>query len=247
MRLMSRVFTGLDLFSGAGGATRGYRDGFAARGYQLTMEGIDHHAQPRYFKSGGTAFNHCDVMLVLDNPGWYRWLDSFDFFHLSPPCQKFSLTSSFSADSDWRHTDLVTPCIDILKRVWPHKPWVMENVPQAPMYSRVDQILKLCGSSFDLTGFDTRRQNHRHRQFRLHGFNVPKSPCRHSGYKPIGVYGALNSSPPAGGEEPANMAEACKLMGIDWMKWLELKEAIPPAYTQYVSAAPGGLVDLLCV
>lgn len=242
---MSRVYYGLDLFSGAGGATRGYCDGFALRGQELVMHGMDHHKQPRYKHSGGSVFHHVDVMLVLDNPDWYSWLDCFDFFHLSPPCQIHSLTSSFYPDKQSRHTDFVTPAIEILKRKWSHKPWVMENVPQAPMYSRVDQILKLCGSSFNLCGFDKRRMNHRHRQFRLHGFTVPKLPCKHTGYKPVSVYGALNSGPPGGGEEPANMAEACKLMGIDWMKWLELKEAIPPAYTEYISTAPGGLVDLL--
>lgn len=239
-------FLGLDMFSGAGGCTRGYINGFRNRGHRVSMTGMDHRNRPRYFDSGGAQFCHCDVMLVLDNPDWYDWLNQFDFFHLSPPCQAHSKTRTFNTQNAWRHDDLVTPCIKILKAKWSHKPWVMENVPEAPFYSRVDQILKLCGSSFPgHSAFDERRLLHRHRKLRLHGFSVPKKLCAHNGFKPIGVYGALNSGPPGGGEEPANMAEAMKLMQIDWMKWKELKEAVPPAFTQYVTEAPGGLVDLL--
>lgn len=239
-------FKGLDLFANAGGCTAGYVRGFQARGHTVRMTGVDWHKSPRYRLSGGYDFRHCEVMRVLTNPDWHDWLDSYDFFHLSPPCQGFSKTRVFNKDSMDRHTDLVTPCLEILKRDWSHKLWVMENVPEAPMYSRVDQILRLCASSFPgHCGFDERRLMHRHRRFRLHGFQVPKIQCAHNGYKPIGVYGALNSGPPGGGEEPANMAKACKLMQIDWMKWRELKEAVPPAYSQYVTTAPGGLVDML--
>lgn len=210
------------------------------------MTGVDHFKQPRYGKSGGAYFVHSDVMYMLNNPDWYDWLDAFDFFHISPPCQAFSKTKAFTPDAESRHTDLVTPTLAILKKNWSHKLWVMENVPEAPMYSRIDQVLKLCASSFPgHCGYDERRLMHRHRWFRLHGFQVPKIGCTHNGYKPLGVYGALNSGPPGGGEEPANMAEACKLMQIDWMKWRELKEAVPPAYSQYVTTAPGGLVDML--
>jgi DNA (cytosine-5)-methyltransferase 1 len=28
--------------------------------------------------------------------------------------------------------------------------------------------------------------------------------------------------------------EGHKIMGIDWMLWGELREAIPPAYTEYI-------------
>lgn len=240
---MSKIVRGLDLFCGGGGCTNGYMRGFRNRGVRLEMWGVDFQKHPRYLDAGGYRFICEDAVSMLYDASF---INSFDFLHLSPPCQAHSQTRSLTPVERRRTKDLVTPCLEILKEKYAHKPWIMENVPQAPMYSRVDQMLRLCGSSFpELTGFDERRQLHRHRDLRLHGFKVPKLACAHSGYKPISIYGSLNSGPPGGGEEPANFKEACKLMGIDWMIWSELKEAVPPAFTQYVSEAPGGLVDLL--
>ena len=69
--------------------------------------------------------------------------------------------------------------------------------------------------------------------------------CNHKEQgKPIGVYGALGDQPQGrdlktgayvyGGRIAQTIDEAQNAMGINWMKWGELKEAIPPAYTQYI-------------
>lgn len=236
-------FEGLDLFCGSGGCTWGYVQGFASRGHRLVMTGVDNRNRPRYWNGGGDYFIRGNAIELLCNE---TFINSFDFIHLSPPCQHFSNTRTMNLNSLWRHDDLLTPSLKIIRELYPNKLIVIENVPEAPMYTRIHQILRLCASSFPgHSGFDERRLLHRHRHFRLHNFVVPKVNCQHNGYKPKGVYGSLNSDVPGGGEIAANLAEAKKLMQIDWMIWDELKEAVPPAYTEYISAAPGGLVDML--
>lgn len=236
-------FIGLDLFCGGGGCTRGYKEGFRNRGHEVYMVGIDNRSQPRYHFSHGDQFHQMDALAALSDADY---IAQFDFLHLSPPCQRFSPTRTMNPQAIDRHPDLLTPTLALIKAKYPNKLVVIENVPEAPMFSRVHQILRLCASSFPgHSAFDERRLLHRHRAFRLHNFRVPKMLCNHNGFKPKGVYGALNSDAPGGGEIAANMAEAKKLMQIDWMIWHELKEAVPPAYSRYVTEAPGGLVDVL--
>jgi DNA (cytosine-5)-methyltransferase 1 len=107
-------------------------------------------------------------------------------------------------------------------------PWVIENVPGAPM--RADIVL--CGSMF---GLSVRR----HRWFET---NVPIPPwthaCNHS--RPVaGVYGhphGANGAAP--GMLPGDIDTWSKAMGIDWMTAPELASAIPPAYAEHI----GGLL-----
>lgn len=238
-----RQIKGLDLFCGAGGATAGYMRGFASKYSDvLHMTGVDKWFMRNYI---GDDFIQADVMDLIQDQ---HWINQFDFIHLSPPCQLFSPTRTLNPGSSHRRIDLLTPVLKIIKELYPDKYCIIENVPEAPMYSRIHQILRLCASSFPgHSGFDQRRLLHRHRHFRLHNLLVPKLLCAHNGYKPLGVYGSINSSVPGGGEIAANLAEAQKLMQIPWMPWRELKEAIPPAYTEYISTAPGGLVERLVI
>ena len=68
----------LDLYSGAGGATRGLQDaGFA-------VTGVDIVSQPRYV---GDRFICADVLLLTA-----EFIASFDFVWSSPPCQFHSAT-----------------------------------------------------------------------------------------------------------------------------------------------------------
>ena len=224
------IVRGLDLFCGSGGATAGYMRGF--RPGELHITGVDRWFMRRYI---GDDFIEADAMEVLLDRAF---IESFDFIHASPPCQLFSPTKTLNPGASHRRVDLLTPLLGIIKEMYPHKVWVIENVPEAPMYSRIHQILRLCASSFPgHTGFDPRRLLHRHRHFRLHNLRVPKVLCAHNGFKPLGVYGSINSDVPGGGEIAANLAEAQKLMQIGWMPWRELKEAIPPAFTEYVTTA----------
>lgn len=83
----------------------------------------------------------------------------------------------------------------------------------------------------------------RHRQFES---NLPLMglPCDHDSQgRPVGVYGSMKDDIPQGGRTAHTIEEAREAMGIDWMRWRstnqewnDLKEAIPPAYTEFIGA-----------
>lgn len=101
--------------------------------------------------------------------------------------------------------------------------YVIENVPGSPLHSPV----VLCGSSFGL----------RVRRHRLFESNVLLTglPCDHRAQgRPVGVYGSPNDDIPSGGRTARNLEDGQDAMGIDWLPWSRLKEAIPPAYTEWI-------------
>lgn len=97
----------LDLFCGAGGATKGYQDA----GFYVI--GVDHKPQPRYC---GDAFHQADALEFLEEA-----IDKFapfnycDVIHASPPCQAFTdLKSMWNAGE---HEDLLTPTRALLELI----------------------------------------------------------------------------------------------------------------------------------
>lgn len=194
----------VDLFCHAGGATRGYQ----RAGFHVT--GVDIEAQPNYC---GDDFIQADA-LTFD-------LDGYDVVHASPPCQLYIRSGNVNRS---KHPDLLPPTRAMLERL--DVPWVIENVPGAPM--RADVML--CGSQF---GLEVRR----HRWFE---FSQPPTdltlmaPCDHS--RPItGVYGHPHGADGAAdGMLPGDRETWSRAMGIDWMTTAELADAIPPAYTEYI-------------
>jgi DNA (cytosine-5)-methyltransferase 1 len=213
---------GLDLFCGAGGATRGYQlAGF-------TMTGVDINPQPRYC---GERFFKADAMSFP--------LDGFDFIHASPPCQRYSQATP--PDKKGNHPDLLDATRDRLQRTG--RPWVIENVPNAPMRSPII----LCGSQFDLTADDPATGLHlalrRHRWFESNVAMLAPGPCscrvaRREG-RIGGVYGGASTDNNRakqirhGGYTPSRIVQA-EMMGIDWMTQRELNLSIPPAYTEHL-------------
>ena len=115
----------LDLFCGPGGAGVGYhRAGFA-------VVGVDIEPQPRY----PFTFIRADAMALP--------LDGFDAIHASPPCQDHMLTPGPA----WKPHGTAWMLAATRERLLAQPaPWVIENVPGAPM--RVDY--KLCGCMFGL-------------------------------------------------------------------------------------------------
>ncbi len=188
----------LDLFCGAGGCAVGYhRAGF-------DVVGVDIKPQPRY----PFAFVEGDAIAYLHDAD----LSSFDAIHASPPCQAFTNARVIHKR---KHPDLLGPTRDLLQKTG--LPWVIENVPGAPM--RADALL--CGSMFG------QRKLIRHRCFE---FNEPRAfllpPCDHA-KETISVFGH-------GGHVYHGVAEWREIMGIDWMTRDELAQAIPPAYTKWI-------------
>lgn len=117
----------LDLYSGAGGAARGYMQvGFE-------VHGIDAVDQPRY---AGDRFFRGDALEYVK-----RWGHLYNLVHASPPCQHYSWAAR-RWKKEW--PDLVAATRAALRATG--KPYVIENVVGAPLHSPV----VLCGEMFGL-------------------------------------------------------------------------------------------------
>lgn len=195
----------LDLFCGAGGAAMGYhRAGF-------DVMGVDIKPQPRY----PFTFIQFDAMTYP--------LEGFDAIHASPPCQDHSVTQNFTTS---RHGSGWMLAATRERLIASGLPWVIENVPGAPM--RADY--KLCGCMFGL------RRLKRERWFETswHGFDM-RPPCLH--LEPvITVAGHDVPSHQRKFGRSITLDERKEAMGIDWMGRDELAQAIPPAFTEYIGA-----------
>lgn len=202
----------LDLFAGAGGAAVGYhRAGF-------TVTGVDVAPQPHYpYKC--LRRNALDL---LQDQRWQRFLDWFDVIHASPPCQTYSAYRRRGDGVGEHYEDLIDPVRDALVAIG--KPYVIENIPSAPLRDPV----VVCGSSF---GLDVRRH-------RLFESNLPlvAPPCNHDWQTPRFPQATNRDNLRCTVEVGAYRAQpyAPRAMGIDWMTRDELTEAIPPIYTTFL-------------
>jgi DNA (cytosine-5)-methyltransferase 1 len=210
----------LDLYCGAGGATRGLQQA----GFHVV--GVDIESQPRYC---GDVFVQADALEYLKTAD----LDRFDLLHASPPCQAHSAMRVLHNAK--AHLDLITPTRPLLQRSG--KPYCIENVPGAPLINPT----RLCGSMFGLRAPDGASLK-RHRLFETSFPLTAPSACRHS--RPvIGVYGGHNRDRQreAGTNHRSRSdrpwAHAFIAMGVPVgsMTLNELSQAIPPAYSRYVA------------
>jgi len=194
----------LDLFSGAGGAAMGYyRAGF-------DVTGVDIAPQPHY----PFPFFLADAMSFP--------LGGFDAIHASPPCHDHS---SLSAISGKDGTGWMLPATrERLAAL--AVPWVIENVPGAPM--RTDY--RLCGCMFGLP----RLRRERWFETSWRGFDM-RPPCHHVGRAvTVAGHGAQGSYEFDELGRYPTQADRKAAMGIGWMNRGELAQAIPPAFTEYV-------------
>jgi DNA (cytosine-5)-methyltransferase 1 len=217
----------LDLFSGAGGCTKGYQDA----GFYVV--GVDKEPQPNYV---GDQFIQADALDVLR---WFTEGDQsgrtvaggFDAIHASPPCPRYSAGSKNWNGRPEDHPDLIEPVRKLLEATG--LPYVIENVPGSPLKNPI----QICGSGLRL-------RVRRHRLFEVN-FPLMGIPCSHgwqrsntnrirSGYQVpedsvVPVYG--------GGQAGFDVATCREAMGISWMTTDELNNAIPPAYCRHVGEA----------
>jgi DNA (cytosine-5)-methyltransferase 1 len=199
------------LFCGAGGCSVGY----ARAGFEVV--GVDHRPMPRY----PFVFHQADALDFAAKHG-----REFDAIHASPPCQKFSQTRTIHRGrrSEKKHPDLIDPTRQRLEKSG--RPWVMENVPGAPL----EQSIVLCGSYFGL-------RVKRHRLFESNVWLM--APGRECYHPPRGSFVQAGRKIEEGdwvivAGHISGVRLAGKAMGIDWMTRDELVQAIPPAYTEWI-------------
>ena len=197
----------LDLFCCAGGAGMGlHRAGF-------DVTGVDINRQPRY----PFRFIQADALTVD--------LAVYNFLWASPPCQKFCALNTREDLS--RYPDLIEPVR--AKLIASGLPWVIENVPGAP----IRHDLMLCGGMFGL-------RSYRHRYFEC-SFPIaqPDHPKHETRVNRRGENRRQHWA--AGGfiTITGDVGTYCgpEAMGIDWMSGNEMSEAIPPAYAEYIGRA----------
>ncbi|POG47227.1 DNA cytosine methyltransferase [Streptomyces sp. ZL-24] len=136
----------------------------------------------------------------------------FDLIHGSWPCQHFARVTAWRGKrSD--HPDLLTPGREVMQSTG--RPWVIENVPEAAWSRHLRADYLLCGSQF---GLNVRR----HRAFETSwgGGGDLLPPCwHHKGLLPF--------------EHKGERAYA-DAMGCTWMNKTEARQAVPPAYTEWI-------------
>ncbi len=195
----------LDLFCGAGGAARGYQ----LAGFHVT--GVDIVPQPRYI---GDEFHQADALEYCATHG-----REFDVIHASPPCQGYSRMRHLP----WlagREYPLLIPVTRLALQAT-GKMWVIENVSDSPLNGA-----ELCGAALGLPII-------RHRRFESrilllfpscpgHAVQFPGRSNMGAKGRKLGVMGV------SAGDDPA------VALGIHWMKGREIRQAIPPAYTEYI-------------
>ena len=229
----------LDLFCGAGGAAVGYhRAGFE-------VVGVDISPQPRYpfefvqadaleFVGGLSPFprpalESSEKGLVPDReipdaPAW----GGFDAIHASPPCQSYSRALRHMS---LPQPELISEAQELLDATG--LPYVIENVPGAPL-PRADTLdgrygLELCGTQFGLLIA-------RHRLFEMSFPMVaPHRSCTCSERNVLNPYNAKTRQRMVG-DAKGDMAEIVwrAEMGVPWMNRYEGREAVPPAYTEFI-------------
>jgi DNA (cytosine-5)-methyltransferase 1 len=204
----------LDLFCGAGGCTKGYQQA----GFYVV--GVDNRPQPHYC---GDEFMQMDAFDVITNRPFLA--GAFDAVHASPPCQAYTTMGNRHRVE---HPDLLPAVLAALEPL--QIPWVVENVEGARRYMR--NPIRLHGGMFGL-GVDRPRLFQSNMM--LLGYITPPSP------ETIGVYGRQHDGRRLWTRTDGSilraagsLQEASAAMGITWMTWDELREAIPPAYTSFV-------------
>lgn len=193
----------LDLFCCQGGAGTGY----AEAGFDVV--GVDIDPQPRY----PFEVHQADAIEYARAHG-----NEFDAVHASPPCQAHTNAQKIMGND---HPDLIEPTRELLLVLG--KPFVIENVPLAPLIDPVE----LCGAMFGL-------ETYRHRLFETNWeLTPPEHPAHVARTTKMG-------RPPKPGEYMhvvgnfSGVDRGREVMQMPWANRDGLREAIPPAYTQHI-------------
>ena len=177
--------------------------------------GIDNRPQPHYpfeFRRGDALSPPFPVAQVAA-------------IHASPPCQAYSQANYIH---NGEHPELVETTRAML--IATGKPYVIENVPTAPL---VDPVT-VCGLALGLSV-------KRHRLFESNVALIgTECPDGHPGGW-VSVFGntVLTRGQligPRTVRSHLHVSYGRRAMGIDWMSQHELSQAIPPAYTEWIGS-----------
>lgn len=206
----------LDLFCGAGGATKGLqRAGFF-------VVGVDLKPQRHYC---GDHFICADA---LDPSFSYEFMHGFDFIWASPPCHHYSTGTRHRKNQGIVYPALIAPARERL--VAARVPYCIENVPDAKR-DLINPVL-LCGGMFGLGVM-------RHRLFEANWRLIAPEHTCNGKIIDRDLVSITRHGPPARwyrnnpGKE-FNIKTWHEAMGIDWMNRLPLTQAIPPAYSEFI-------------
>lgn len=146
----------------------------------------------------------------------------FDAVHASPPCQAYSVASQGQRNAGKVYPDLLEQTRAAL--VATGRPWVLENVPGAPL--RPDYLL--CGCLF---GLDVRRTRWFETSWQAFELQAPH-------HHPYPVPSVVGHGTPSWVREQLGYNPTIEdyraALGIDWMNREGLSQAIPPAYTEHI-------------
>ena len=206
----------LDLFCGAGGVARGLQNS----GFYVA--GVDIVPQPRYC---GNAFMQGDAIetlrRIITNNG-------FDFIWASPVCKRYTAHVQQAGTAD-QYPDQIGEIRELLIRSG--VPYCIENVPRAPLRNPV----VLTGDMFGLNTY-------RKRCFECSFPVLAPEPGKPFGPKTRPGSVTVSGHSGGGGStrdgwKNGNGAAWKDALGIDWMTKLELAQAIPPAYSEFIGRA----------
>lgn len=229
----------LDLFCGAGGASKGYRDA------GMNIYGIDIDPQPDY----PGAFHQGDAISALStligggsitfiHPGGRvecLTLADFAAIHASPPCQaSTALTKGTNQGKCYLNLIPATRALLTLSG----KPTIIENVQG----SDLRRDLTLCGEMFGLCVI-------RHRYFELGGWAAIPPPHKpHRGRVAGWRHGEWFDGPyfavygEGGGKGTVKQWQDA--MDMHWTNNRKsIAEAIPPAYTRFIGGQLMALIE----
>ena len=182
--------------------------GYYHAGFDIV--GVDNKQQPHY----PFEFHQVDALEFCAEHG-----AEFDVIHASPPCQGYSRMRHLSWLKGRKYPLLIGPMRELLEAIG--KTWIIENVADSPLNGAL-----LCGSAL---GLPIRR----HRRFESNILLLfppcPGHPVLFHGRSNMRLYGAKGGI----------MGMASNLnpevsFGIDWMTTREMRQAIPPAYTEFI-------------
>jgi site-specific DNA-cytosine methylase len=219
-KLMANPKVVLDLFCGGGGAA----DGYVRAGYEVL--GVDINPQPYY----PYEFFKGDAIEYLERKG-----SRYDIIHASPPCQGYSYATGRNTTSRNNLGRDEPKLVGVIRKKLHRlgKPYVIENLVGA--INEMGNPFMLCATMFDLP-------ISRHRLFDVYPrikkswipehvdcVGVAREYAEERGWDILDMRVAGNG-------RRAGITEIWKeIMGIDReMRQLDLKEAIPPAYTEWI-------------